>query len=135
MEPEAGGAANNISLQALFVDQNKHVGLPVLALTCPVLFSMLPCQPRMHSVVSNRNLDIRWLKKTEDYFSHITTNLEMCGWQWLEFSSSEVSRRVYLPCSWPFLQRHGMAVAEAGIRLVFRESAMREGVEMNETHF
>lgn len=63
MEPEAAGAINKNSLQALLVDQNKRVGLPVSALTCSVLFSMLPIQPRMLSTVGYRKLDLWWLEK------------------------------------------------------------------------
>ena len=50
----------------------------------------------------------------------------MWGWLWLQFSSSEVSKRVYQQCFWPFLNGHGMAVADAGIVLVFRVSARGE---------
>lgn len=58
MELEAAVAINNINLQALLVDQNKRVRLPVPALTCPVLFSMLPIQPRMLSTVGYRKFDL-----------------------------------------------------------------------------
>lgn len=65
-------AINNISLQALLIDQNKHVGLPAPALTYPMSFNIFLCHLRMLSAADNRKLDL------QDYFSHIIRNLEMC---------------------------------------------------------
>lgn len=119
-------AINNISLQALLIDQNKHVGLPAPALTYPMSFNIFLCHLRMLSAADNRKLDL------QDYFSHIIRNLEMCvgcGF------SSEMSRRVYLQCFWPFLNDHRMSAAEAVIMLVCRMLGRHERPQMNETLF
>lgn len=78
MEPEAGEVIN-ISLQVQLGDHNKHFGLPIPAITRPLLFSMLPCQLRMPSDASNRKCNLEWLKKPEDYSFNRRRNLEMVG--------------------------------------------------------
>lgn len=50
-------------------------------------------------------------------------------------SSAQRCQGEYLQCSWPFLNGHGMTVAEAGFMFVFRESVRGERVDMNEIHF